>query len=51
MVFVTPHIVDPVHVDIPLAQAPKMPIPMLDVTKFDDQTRAKAKKAQDAEAK
>jgi pilus assembly protein CpaC len=51
MVFVTPHIVDPVHVDIPLAQAPKMPIPMLDVTKFDDQTRSKAKKAQDAEAK
>jgi pilus assembly protein CpaC len=51
MVFVTPHIVDPVHVDIPLAQAPKMPIPMLDVTKFDGQTRAKAKKAQDAEAK
>ena len=51
MVFVTPHIVDPVHVDMPLAQAPKMPIPMLDVTKFDDQTRSKARKAQDAEAK
>jgi pilus assembly protein CpaC len=51
MVFVTPHIVDPVHVDIPVAQAPEMPIPMLDVTKFDGQTRGKAKKAQDAEAK
>ncbi len=51
MVFVTPHIVDPVHADVPVAQAPQMPIPLLDVNRFDDQTRSKSKKTQDAEAK
>jgi pilus assembly protein CpaC len=36
MVFVTPHIVDPVHVDTPTAK-PKFPVPFLDQKKFDEQ--------------
>jgi pilus assembly protein CpaC len=36
LVFVTPHIVDPVHVDIPVAAAPKMAVPFLDNKKFDE---------------
>jgi pilus assembly protein CpaC len=36
LVFVTPHIVDPVHVDIPVAAAPKMAVPFLDDKKFDE---------------
>lgn len=35
MVFVTPHIIDPVHVDAPLPLAPKLAVPFLDVPKFD----------------
>ena len=35
MVFITPHIVDPVRVDAPPPIAPKMPVPFLDVPKFD----------------
>jgi pilus assembly protein CpaC len=38
LVFVTPHIVDPVRVDTPLAAAPKNPVPFLDINKFDAQT-------------
>jgi pilus assembly protein CpaC len=37
MVFITPHIVDPVRVDAPAAVTPKMPVPFLDVPKFDEQ--------------
>jgi len=36
LVFVTPHIVDPVHVDIPVAAAPKIAVPFLDSKKFDE---------------
>ena len=35
MVFVTPHIVDPVRVDTPVPAAPKLAVPFLDVPKFD----------------
>jgi pilus assembly protein CpaC len=35
VVFVTPHIVDPVRVDTPVASAPKLVVPFLDVPKFD----------------
>jgi pilus assembly protein CpaC len=35
MVFITPHIVDPVRVEAPSPIAPKMPVPFLDVPKFD----------------
>ena len=35
MVFITPHIIDPVHVDAPLPLAPKLAVPFLDVPKFD----------------
>jgi pilus assembly protein CpaC len=35
MVFVTPHIVDPVRVDAPVPAAPKLAVPFLDVPKFD----------------
>jgi pilus assembly protein CpaC len=35
MVFVTPHIVDPVRNDIPAAAAPRLAVPFLDVPKFD----------------
>jgi hypothetical protein len=51
LVFVTPHIVDPVHVESAVAQVPKMPVPLLDVNRFDDQTASRAKKSPDAEAK
>jgi pilus assembly protein CpaC len=36
MVFVTAHIVDPVHVDIPVAVAPTLAVPFLDSKKFDE---------------
>jgi pilus assembly protein CpaC len=53
LVFVTPHIVDPVHVETPVAAAPKNPVPFLDVNKFDEQLPGKKpqKKSQDAETK
>ncbi len=35
LVLVTPHIVDPVHVDTPVPAAPKLPVPFLDREKFD----------------
>lgn len=35
LVVVTPHIVDPVHVDTPSPVAPKLAVPFLDVPKFD----------------
>ncbi len=35
LVLVTPHIVDPVHVDAPAPMAPKLAVPFLDVPKFD----------------
>jgi pilus assembly protein CpaC len=35
LVLVTPHIVDPVHVDAPAPMAPKLVVPFLDVPKFD----------------
>jgi pilus assembly protein CpaC len=35
LVLVTPHIVDPVHVDTPVPAAPKPPVPFLDPAKFD----------------
>jgi len=35
LVLVTPHIVDPVHVDAPVPMAPKLAVPFLDVPKFD----------------
>jgi pilus assembly protein CpaC len=49
MVFVTPHIVDPVHAVTPVAAAPKVPVPFLDIDKFDDQLPGKkqATKPQD----
>ncbi len=37
LVLVTPHIVDPVHVDAPLPAPPKLPVPFLDPAKFDKQ--------------
>jgi pilus assembly protein CpaC len=53
LVFVTPHIVDPVHVDIPVAAAPTVPVPFLDINKFDGQLPGgkQTKKPQDAGAK
>lgn len=53
LVFVTPHIVDPVHVDAALPAQPKAPVPFLDVPKFDEQIPGskQPKKSQDAEAK
>jgi pilus assembly protein CpaC len=53
LVFVTAHIVDPVHVDTPLAAAPTVPVPFLDINKFDQQLPGtkQAKKPQDAGAK
>jgi pilus assembly protein CpaC len=53
MVFVTPHIVDPVHVEIPVAAAPTVPVPFLDINKFDGQLPGgkQTKKPQDAGAK
>ncbi len=35
LVLVTPHIVDPVHVDTPVPAAPKLAVPFLDPAKFD----------------
>ena len=35
LVLVTPHIVDPVHVDTPVAASPKLAVPFLDQAKFD----------------
>lgn len=35
LVFVTPHIVDPVHAPSPVPEVPKMPVPALDEQKFD----------------
>ena len=37
LVLVTPHIVDPVHVDAPLPAPPKLAVPFLDPAKFDKQ--------------
>ena len=53
LVFVTPHIVDPVHVDTPVAAAPTVPVPFLDINKFDDQLPGKkqATKPQDSGVK
>ena len=53
LVFVTPHIVDPVHVDAALPAQPKAPVPFLDVPRFDEQIPGskQPKKSQDAEAK
>jgi pilus assembly protein CpaC len=53
LVFVTPHIVDPVHVDTPAPAAPTVPVPFLDKNKFDDQLPGKkqAAKPQDPGAK
>src|SRR5262249_37164728 len=53
LVFVTPHIVDPVHVVTPVAAAPKKPVPFLAGNKFDEQIPGKKpqKKSQDAETK
>jgi pilus assembly protein CpaC len=38
LVLVTPHIVDPVHVDTPPPTQPQMPAPFLDKQKFDEKT-------------
>jgi pilus assembly protein CpaC len=35
LVLVTPHIVDPVHIDAPIPAAPKLAVPFLDPAKFD----------------
>ena len=53
LVLVTPHIVDPVHVETPIPAAPKVPVPFLDVNKFDEQAPGNkhAKPPQDAGAK
>ena len=53
LVLVTPHIVDPVHVDIPVPPAPKVPEPFIDINKFDEQLQGnkQPKGPQDAEAK
>lgn len=53
LVFVTPHIVDPVHVETPVAAAPKVPVPFLDTNKFDEELpgHKQPKKSQDAETK
>lgn len=51
LVFVTPHIVDPVHVDAPIPAAPKVLVPFLDINKFDEHFGAKANKPQDSGAK
>ncbi len=40
LVFVTPHIVDPVRVETPAPPAPKTPVPFLDNQKFDEQNPA-----------
>jgi pilus assembly protein CpaC len=40
LVFVTPHIVDPVRVETPAPPAPKTPVPFLDDKKFDEQNPA-----------
>src|SRR5258708_6252136 len=37
LVLVTPHIVDPVHVETPIPAAPKVPVPFLDINKFDEE--------------
>jgi pilus assembly protein CpaC len=34
-VFVTPHIIDPLHVDAPVPATPRLAVPFLDVPKFD----------------
>jgi len=53
VVLVTPHIVDPVHVETPIPAAPKVPVPFLDINKFDEQAPGKkqAKPPQDTGAK
>ena len=53
LVFVTPHIVDPVHVDTPVPAGPTDPVPFLDTNKFDDQLSGKkqATKPQDSGVK
>lgn len=53
LVFVTPHIVDPVRVETPVTAAPKPVVPFLDVEKFDKQApgNKQAKHTQDAGAK
>lgn len=40
LVFVTPHIVDPVRIETPAPPAPKIPVPFLDNQKFDEQNPA-----------
>jgi pilus assembly protein CpaC len=53
LVFVTPRIVDPVHVDTPPPPMPKVPVPFLDTNKFDEHApgNKQAKKPQGVEAK
>jgi pilus assembly protein CpaC len=53
VVLVTPHIVDPVHVETPIPAGPKGPVPFLDINKFDEQAPGKkqAKPPQDPGAK
>ncbi len=40
LVFVTPHIVDPVRIETPAPSAPKFPVPFLDIPTFDRQNPA-----------
>ena len=53
LVLVTPHIMDPVHADTPAAELPKMPVPFLDINKFDKQApgNKQATQPQDAGVK
>lgn len=53
LVFVTPRIVDPVHVDTPPPPMPKVPVPFLDTNKFDEHApgNKQAKTPQGVEAK
>lgn len=54
LVFVTPHIVDPIRESTPAQAAPKMPVPFLDEQKFDQKTpghAAAGNKAQSVGAK
>jgi pilus assembly protein CpaC len=43
LVFVTPHIIDPVHVATAAPVQPKMPVPFLDQKKFDEQSPSNKK--------
>ena len=51
LVFVTPHIVDPVHLAAALPQPPTGPVPFLEVEKFDDRLSGTTKKSQDVQPK